>query len=108
MFKPTLLIDFDGTITKNRGFGSEPDAMAVDAINKLKEFYKIIIFSCRANKEYDDEQIELEDYLKRYNIHYDEICQNKPAFFMLIDDRSMNPKIVNWDEIIKKLVDNIN
>lgn len=106
MFKPTLLIDFDETITTARGFDSPPNRNAVDAINLLKEKYKIIIYSCHANKNicsvYEHEL--LLEYLSNHGIYYDEISTRKPIFFALIDDRSYNPKRDTWDGIVNTLL----
>lgn len=106
MFKATLLVDFDETITQRRGLDSPPNVDAVAALNKLKDDYKIVIFSCRGNRDIfgSTSYVELEEYLLKYNIPYDEISTRKPTFFMVIDDRSMNPKEVGWDCIVSKLL----
>lgn len=105
-FKPTLMIDFDETITKKRGYAFAPDECAVEAINKLKAKYNIIIYSCRANRDIYGvaEYVLLTEYLERYNVYYDEIHERKPAFFAIIDDRSMNPKTEGWDVVTDELL----
>lgn len=107
MFKPTILIDFDETITEFRGFNDPPNINAVKSINELKEKFKIVIFSCRANRNIRPvlDEILLRDYLFKYKIYFDEICTRKPVFFALIDDRSYNPKQISWEEITKKLLE---
>lgn len=109
MYKPTILIDFDETITEKRGFDSPPSREAVCAIKKLSQNFKIVIYSCRANSEIcrSCEYVLLENYLNLHEIPYDEICTEKPIFYALIDDRSMNPKILGWDAIIELLTKNI-
>lgn len=108
MFKPTLLIDFDGTITKERGFNSAPDERAVAALNILKEKYRLVIYSCRANWDVcsREESELLKKYLMEHEIPYDEIHTRKPAFFALIDDRCINPTEMPWDSIIERLLNN--
>lgn len=106
MFKPTLLIDFDETITTDRGFDSIPNPQAVDAIDVLKEKYKIVIYSTHANKNicavYEHQM--LLEYLEKYGIYYDEVSTRKPIFFSLIDDRSLNPKRDTWEGIVSQLM----
>lgn len=108
MFKPTILIDFDGTITTCRGFAGPPKQEAINAINILKHQYQIVIFSCRANRNVCpvSDDLMLREYLDKYEIHYDDICTRKPVFFALIDDRCYNPNDKSWEEITKDLLDN--
>lgn len=109
MFKPTILIDFDDTITAHLGFDYPPNEKAVIGLNKLKNKFKIVIFSCRANKNICPvtDKIFLIDYLEKYKIPYDEISTRKPVFFALIDDRSFNPKSMEWDAIADDLLSQI-
>lgn len=106
MFKPTILIDFDQTITTQRGFAGPPRQEAVDAINTLKDKYRIVIFSCRANRNVCpvSDDLLLQEYLKNYQIYHDEICTRKPVFFALIDDRCYNPNDKSWDDIVNDLI----
>lgn len=108
MFKPTILIDFDGTITETRGLDSPPNLEVVAALNKLKDKYKIVIFSCRANRDIfgiGGRRVLMEEYLNAHNIPYDEICTRKPTFYVLIDDRAVNPNATSWDEIVANLLE---
>lgn len=109
MFKPTILIDFEETITDGSGFNSSPNLEAIKSINKLKDYFKIVIFSCRANKNVCPmiEEVLLLEYLKKYNIFYDEISTRKPIFYVLIDDQSLNPRMVTWDFIVEKLLSEV-
>ena len=109
MFRPTLLVDFDETITTNRGLDSPPNIEAVNALKKLKDYYRIVIFSCRANCDIftPTELKELEKYLSNYEIPYDEINTRKPIFFALVDDRSLNPSEISWDEIADRLINSV-
>lgn len=108
MFRPTILVDFDETITPVYGYSKPPSESVLISLRQLKEKYKIVIYSTRANKNVfsPTEYLSLEDYLIKYDIPYDEICTRKPVFFALIDDRCFNPKIQSWDEITKTLLDN--
>lgn len=103
MFKPSILIDFDKTISPIHGFSEAPVAEAIELINKFKDKYKIIIYSCRANPAVctDAEYLCLLEYLSMYNIHYDEIARDKPLFAAIIDDRAFNPLYTDWKTIEK-------
>ena len=107
MFKPTILIDFDETITQTRGFNDPPNPSAVKAIDELKGKFKIVIFSCRANKNVRPvmDELLMRDYLFKHKIHYDDVCTRKPVFFALIEDRAYNPKLTSWEEITKTLLE---
>ncbi len=109
MFKPTILIDFDETITESRGLDSPPNKEAVTALVELSQKYKIIIFSCRGNRDIFGTGgiVLLERYLEEHGIPYDEICTRKPTFFVLIDDRAINPKVTPWSEIVADLMQKI-
>ena len=110
MFKQTLLVDFDETITKTRGFNGPPNPDAVAALNILKEKFNIVIFSCRANKNILPvaHELMLIEYLDKHGVYYDEISQRKPVFFAMIDDKSYNPNITDWPTITKNLLEAAN
>lgn len=106
MFKPTILIDFDYTITKERELSSRPNEDMVSALLKLHEKYRIVIYSCRANPDIFNvsEALELEEYLLKYNIPFDEIYTRKPIFYAVIDDRAFNPTQMPWKTITATLL----
>lgn len=106
MFKPTLLVDFDCTITCSRGYDLPPNQEAVQALAKLIEKYNIVIYSCRANCSIagSREYVRLEGYLNSYNVPYDSIETQKPIFYRLIDDRSINPLETSWSKILEELL----
>ena len=106
MFKPTLLVDFDETITTCRGLDSPPNPEAVAALVELQNYYKIVIYSCRANGDIftSTELYQLKNYLEDHKIPYDDINTRKPTFFALIDDRSLNPSTTPWADIVEQLI----
>jgi hypothetical protein len=106
MFKPTLLVDFDLTISPEVGFSVPPQENVVESITQLSTKYKIVIYSGRANEEScaPFERILMEGYLKKHSIHYDEIATSKPVFMALIDDRTFNPKKESWESITAELM----
>ena len=106
MDKLSVYVDFDKTIAPIHGFTEPPKKEVVNALNKLKNRYKIIIYSTRANKlvSYEGAQLELLDYLTRNNIPFDEICESKPLYVAIIDDRSFNPLKESWSSIVDDLL----
>lgn len=106
MFKPSILIDFDKTISPIHGFEEPPNPEAIELINRFKEKYKIVIYSCRANPDVctEAEYLCLLEYLNVHNIYYDEIARDKPLFVAIIDDRAFNPLFTDW-KIIEKIIE---
>lgn len=108
--KRNICIDFDGTISINND-KSIPVALhpfAKEAINILKQKFRVIIFSARNAKCFEDrkERIKImRDFLDSNDIYYDEIADTKdgkvPAEYY-IDDRAIQYKN-NWVEIINNI-----
>lgn len=104
LFPETVTVDFDHTITKkcllcasNHDYGGIQEG-AVEALKKLQEKYRIIIYSGRF-REVDRELIE--DFLKKHEVPYDEIVLEKPIARFMIDDRGLHHK--TWDETLKEI-----
>jgi hypothetical protein len=103
-------IDFDGTL---RQWGSgEPEPNAKESIIRMKKAgYRISILSCRTSCEFTDDQEEkqhqkkfIEDYLKKYDIPFDEVLEyDKPIADFYIDDSGIEYKN-NWKEITDRIV----
>jgi hypothetical protein len=104
-------IDFDGTICPNNG--GPPQAACREVLRKLKECNNTIhIYSCRSNPDAVSDAVgsthEMEEYLKAYQIPYDEVVWGKPFFNFYIDDRNIGVPLtkdhsVDWEQI-KKLI----
>lgn len=109
MFKPTILIDFDKTISPVHGFYLPPSEKVVDSIRKLQTKYEISIYSTRCNPELTEVEgvDQMIEYLKKYDIPFDTLCCQKPVFAALIDDRSFNPNHISWDSIVEELLSRI-
>ena len=109
---PNMLIDFDGTIHKySKGWddGSiydPPISGAKEAIDKLKETYKIVIFTTRvspsANKDYLEQTKNIELWMKKYNIYFDEITSEKIPAFRMIDDLAIKFD-GDWNKTIEEI-----
>ncbi len=102
MSKPTIAIDFDGVIHKHsKGWSDgsiydEPMPGCKEALQKLSEKYRIVIFSTR---NYDrvikgalevNQIVEMRDWLSINDIPYDVIYTepNKPICKLFIDDNA--------------------
>lgn len=106
MFRPTILVDFDITISPVHGFYEPPCPDVVTAIKTLSQKYNICIYSTRCNEDLAkteglDAMIQ---YLKDHEIPFNSICENKPIFCAVIDDRSFNPDRDGWDKIVSDLM----
>jgi hypothetical protein len=112
------MIDLDGTLHKySKGYmdGSlydEPFEGAKEFIDWLKsQGYEIVIFTTRASKENakefnDDLNKQLsniKEWLDKNNIKYDRITGEKLAADFYIDDKAINAKNGNYEEIKKQI-----
>lgn len=97
-----LMIDFDKTIAENekdRSIG-EPLPGVKEAFDKLKsEGWHIVIYSGRANTPEGVDEIR--EFMKKYNLPYDEIFIGKPIAEYYIDDR--NIVFTNWKDVVKTI-----
>jgi capsule biosynthesis phosphatase len=101
-------IDIDGTITKTRKEGQEygdikPKHGAVNALKKLKEEGHYIILNTARNMETFSSNVGkvmavqgpiLFEWLKKYEIPYDEIYFGKPSADFYVDDKAI--KLTKW------------
>jgi hypothetical protein len=111
--KETLLIDFDGTI---HGYSKgwldgkiydPPILGAKEAIDKLKEKYRIVIFTTRASRTQNGDNVEnqlqmLKDWLSKYDIYYDSITAEKIGAVAIIDDIAI-PFKKDWQNVLTVL-----
>ena len=113
--KLSVCVDFDGTITswtpggwKGVDHFGEPFPGAQEFLKKLREKFKVVIFTCRCNVELLKEPAEvLRDkvaaYMDQKGLEYDEIYigQGKPVATAYIDDRaiSCNPAAGNSPDV---------
>jgi len=102
--KLSILIDFDGPIHKyskeyyDGSIYDEPTSGVKEAIDNLRKYFEIIIFTARislkANNN-DKEKVkqslkDIEEYLKKYNIYYDKITCIKTPAVVYIDDKAIH------------------
>lgn len=109
----TIAVDFDGVIhgySKGWQDGSiydPPKEDAAAALNVLKNLgFKIVIYSTRNydkiinGKEEKNQIVEIENYLNKYKIPYDEIWNQpgKPLCVCFIDDNAV--QFTNWKQAL--------
>ena len=107
--------DLDGTISENKKDGQSyedviPLPGSVDTINRLKESgHYIIIFTARnmvthnnnLGKIISNQAPIVIEWLKKYNIPYDELLFGKPHYDYIIDDKAIQFK--SWDDLNENL-----
>ena len=106
-YKPTIAIDFDGVlhldINKDHSISGKVISGAKQAIDKLKEKYKIVIFSARVSSEFNINKgiKDISEFLDSQHIHYDDISICKPVAEYYIDDRAVH--FSTWDDTLHQL-----
>lgn len=90
----------------------EPSIECIEVLKLLqKSGHKIIIYSVRSNLSESNKpngHTEMMEYLKKYNVPFDDIDSSKPHFRMVIDDKGLgiplnSNKNVDWT-IAKQLL----
>jgi len=105
--RQTIAVDFDGTICKEQSYGDgeiieTPNEGASKVMKKLYgSGFKLIIFTTRLNPNFGGDlglkKRRIEEWLKKHDIPYDEVTNNKPAAIAYIDDRAI--RFTNWQDI---------
>lgn len=109
--KPSIIVDFDGVICKQRFPDvGEPTEGVREALNTLRKAgYRIVIHSCRTAYQFknllmDDQFERIRDYMKYYKLPFDDVwAPDKPVGVAYIDDRGINFNN-NWNEITDNLL----
>ena len=99
--KPTIAVDFDGTISQegenwNYPDMGEPFPGVREALSELKKWFVIRIYTCRMNgvnaQEWHANMSAIKEYMDTYGIPYDDIVQwneGKPFADYYIDNRAV-------------------
>lgn len=104
--RKTLAIDFDGTICKYQPFKDgiiwqEPNEGAKEVLTKLHDNgWKLIVHTCRAKKSFENwaaSIAEIEAWLNKHGIPFDDITDEKPIATAYIDDRGL--RFTSWQDI---------
>jgi len=89
-----ICIDIDGICTlETHGFGKEyypkrtPNTYTIETLQDYhRRGFKIILYTAR----YQEDREMTEAWLKKYNVHYDELILGKPQAEFYADDRAVN------------------
>jgi len=91
MDRPRLCVDFDGTIYT--GVGLNPGC--VEALTRLRQTYRIAIYSARLT---DTERQQMKEFLDANQVPYDEILLPKPDADFYIDDKGV--RFTSWEKVL--------
>lgn len=102
--RPTVCIDFDGTIHSYRsgwqGAASIPDPpihRCDEAIARLRKSYRVVIHSARCATE--EGRNAIWEWLAKYGIEVDDVCEHKPPAKIYLDDRGIQ-FTGDWDQAL--------
>ena len=91
-YKPTVIFDFDGVIHSYKsgwqGVTNIPDPPVPginEAIQKLRERYRVVVLSTRCHQPGGIEAIW--EYLTRHGIEVDNVVRDKEPAILTVDDR---------------------
>ena len=111
--KPTLYIDFDGTICKDKfPDAGSPQAYVRESLNKLSKEYSICIHSCRTSPHWKkifsdynpkEQQSFIKNYMKTHRLYYDSIEMRLKPPGIYIGDECIEYN-ANWKQISKRLL----
>lgn len=106
--KPNLIIDFDGTIQTYvsgwqgpKNIPDPPTKHVKEALDILKNSFRIVIFSVRAETEEGAQGIR--EYMEKHNLHYDTVQVKKPIG-LIIDDNCLHFE-GDWAKTLKQIAD---
>ena len=97
--KPSIAVDFDGVLHIKDGIVQG----AKEAIDQLKNQFKIIIYSARVCSENNIEKSmnDIKQFLNQSDIYFDEISICKPVAQFYIDDRAI--RFINWKDTLEQI-----
>ena len=103
----TVCLDFDGVVhSYDTGWQGEatipdPPIHGVDkAIARLRQDYRVVIYSARCRSE--DGRVAISNWLAKHRIEVDEVCETKPPAFVYVDDRAIEFR-GNWPDTIDRI-----
>lgn len=95
MSKPTIALDFDGTICE--GHNGAPMSGVKDALTELKKDYRIVIYSCGAPARIR------EWLLANRMLHLiDDIVKEKPDAQWYVDDKAIPFR--DWEGVLEQVL----
>lgn len=98
--KPNICIDFDGVLNNYCGWEgvdklSTPKEGAKWFLEELSKDYTVTIFTTR-------DTVRVKNWMKKYNMYYDNITNVKRGAFCYVDDRGLTFN-GNYEEILEKI-----
>ena len=105
MAKQTIIVDFDGTIsTYSSGWQGadvildKPVEGVREAIIKLREVYKVVVYSTRCHYPGGAEAIQ--KWLDQWKIPVDQVVSEKVPSVLQVDDRAFRFE-GDWDAVLE-------
>jgi len=104
--KPSIAIDFDGVLhvdSEDHHITDQVVKGAKEAVDQLKDQFKIIIYSARIRPENNIEQgmAEIKQFLNQADIYFDDISICKPVARFYIDDRAI--RFITWKDALEDI-----
>lgn len=103
----TVCLDFDGVVHSYRSgwrgalvIPDPPIHGTEEAIARLRQQYRVVIYSARCRTEEGRQAIEA--WLRKHGIEVDEVCEHKPPALVYVDDRAI-PFRGDWDQVISDI-----
>ena len=100
----TVCLDFDGVIHSYQSgwqgaeiIGDPPIHKVDAAIRKLREDFRVVVYSARCCSE--EGRVAIQNWLARHQIEVDDVCEHKPPAHVYVDDRAVNFS-GDWDQTI--------
>lgn len=103
----TVCLDFDGVLHSYRSGWRGADVIpdppihgTRDAVARLRRQYRVVVYSARCSTP--EGKVAVENWLRRYEIDVDEVCEHKPPALVYVDDRAI-PFRGDWDQVITEI-----
>jgi len=99
-----IVVDIDGTLCgmmpPDRYSEAQPIPEAIEQVNCwYDEGHIIILYTAR----HIDKMPVTYEWLKRHGVKFHHICFGKPVGEIYIDDRSVNPSEIPWQQIAERV-----